>query len=59
MGKISDLAKLRLDMAMLQAKVMNLHDRGFTPGEISKELDIPEKSTRVIIAYLRRRSNGS
>ena len=59
MGKISDLTALRLDMDMLQAKIKNLHNRGFTPGNIAHTLDISEKSTRIIIAYLGGRFNGS
>ena len=59
MARWSDLSKLRMEMDMLQAKARNLHDRGKTPREIADSLEIPEKSARVIVAYLGGRFNGS
>ena len=51
----SDIAKLRMDMQMVQAKVKNMYNRGYEFKDISEKLDISEKSTRVIIAWMNKR----
>ncbi len=51
MARWSDISKLRLDMDMLQAKVKNLHKRGFDTATIVDRVDAPESAVRVIVSW--------
>ena len=51
MARWSDLQKLRMDMDILQAKVRNMHSRGYDYKEISNTVQVPESNIRVIIRW--------
>lgn len=52
---LSDISKLRLEMKILQAKIRDLHRRGYDSAKIAEKLDVPEKSVRVIIKWMDRK----
>ena len=54
MASGSDISKLRLEMEKLQAQIMSLYRRGYSFEEISTSVNAPEKSVRVIVAWLAR-----
>lgn len=54
MASGNDVSKLRLEMEKLQAQVMSLYRRGYSFEEISRQVNAPEKSVRVIVSWLAR-----
>lgn len=51
MAKLSDIYKLRLEMAKVQAQVKHLKFKGLTPNQIADSLGIPVESVKVIIKW--------
>jgi DNA-binding CsgD family transcriptional regulator len=51
MAKLSDIYKLRQEMAKVQSQVKYLKGKGLTPEQIADKLDIPVKSVKVIIKW--------
>ena len=51
MAKLSDIYKLRLEQAKVQAQVKHLRFKGLTPDKIADTLGMSEKAVRVIVRW--------